>query len=58
MNTDAARIALLGEWMQDKEGENLEFKKAESRFSFTDFCKYCSALAQRRWWADHLWRDQ
>jgi len=45
MTSDAAKIAQLEEWMTDKEGENLEFKKAENRFSFTELCKYCSALA-------------
>ena len=45
MTTNAARVALLEEWMKGKEGENLEFKKAENRYSFTELCKYCSALA-------------
>lgn len=45
MTTDAAMIAQLEEWRKGKEGENLEFKKAENRYSFTELCKYCSALA-------------
>ena len=45
MNIDAAQVALLEQWMQNKEGERLEFKKAENRFSFDDLGKYCSALA-------------
>lgn len=45
MTTHAARVALLEEWMKGKEGENLEFKRAETRFSHTELCKYCSALA-------------
>ena len=45
MTSDAARIALLEEWMRDKEGENLEFKEAKNRFSFEELGQYCSALA-------------
>lgn len=45
MTPNPARVALLEEWMRGKEGENLEFKRAENRFSFTELCQYCSALA-------------
>lgn len=31
---EAGRIAALEEWVRDKEGERLEFKKAENHFSF------------------------
>ncbi len=31
--------------MGDLEGENLEFKEARGRYSLTDLCKYCCALA-------------
>lgn len=42
---EAARIAVLEEWVRDKEGETLEFKEARNRFSFEDLAKYCAALA-------------
>ena len=42
---EAAQIAALEEWIRDKEGERLEFKKAENHFSFEDLAKYCAALA-------------
>lgn len=45
MTTDAAMIAQLEDWMKGKEGEGLEFKKAENSYSFTELCKYCSAVA-------------
>jgi ATP-dependent DNA helicase RecG len=45
MNFDPAKIALLEQWMQGKEGENCEFKKAEGGFHFETLAKYCAALA-------------
>ncbi|MDA0921797.1 MAG: putative DNA binding domain-containing protein [Planctomycetota bacterium] len=45
MSTASAKIAALEEWVQDKEGETLEFKRATNRFDFEDLAKYCSALA-------------
>jgi ATP-dependent DNA helicase RecG len=45
MTSDPAKIALLEEWMQGKEGENLEFKEAKGGFHFENLCKYCCALA-------------
>lgn len=45
MTFDSDQVSLLQQWMQDKEGENCEFKEAKNRFSFTELCQYCSALA-------------
>lgn len=45
MTADAARIALLEQWMQGKEGEHCEFKEAKGGFQFENLCKYCCALA-------------
>lgn len=45
MTTDAARIALLEEWMRGKEGEHCEFKEAKNRYDFEELGKYCCALA-------------
>jgi len=45
MSTATAKIAELEEWIQDKEGETLEFKKAVNRFDFEVLAKYCTALA-------------
>ena len=45
MNTAAARLAALEEWIQDKEGENLEFKSARNNFHFDELTQYCVALA-------------
>lgn len=45
MTSDPAKIALLEEWMQGKEGEHCEFKKAEGGFHFETLSKYCAALA-------------
>ncbi len=45
MSADTAATAALEEWILDKEGENLEFKKAENRFDFEELTKYCVALA-------------
>ena len=45
MIADPAKIALLNEWMNDKEGENLEFKEAKNNFHFETLVKYCCALA-------------
>ncbi len=36
---------MLNGWLQAKEGEHFEFKLAGNGYSFTDLCKYCSALA-------------
>jgi ATP-dependent DNA helicase RecG len=44
-SADAARVALLEEWMRGKEGEHCEFKKASNRYDFGDLAKYCAALA-------------
>ena len=35
----------LQTWMNDKEGEHLEFKEAKNNFHFEDLVKYCIALA-------------
>ena len=53
MTSDAARIALLEEWMRDKEGENLEFKEAKNRFSFEELGQYCYRAGKRRWRQNH-----
>ncbi|OJW27647.1 MAG: transcriptional regulator [Planctomycetales bacterium 71-10] len=45
MSTDPARIALLEEWMRDKEGENLEFKEWKNDGDFEKLARYCCALA-------------
>lgn len=45
MSCDEAKLAMLEEWMRDKEGENLEFKKAERNFHFDSLGRYCAALA-------------
>jgi len=39
------RIVELQSWMQNKEGENQEFKEAKSRFDFEELAKSCCALA-------------
>lgn len=39
------RIIELQSWMQNKEGENQEFKGAKSRFDFEELAKSCCALA-------------
>ena len=41
-------VATLGQWMQDTEGENLEFKEARNRFDFGELTRYCVALANER----------
>jgi len=45
MNPDPSKIDLLEEWMQDKEGEHLEFKEAKGGFHFENLCHYAAALA-------------
>lgn len=35
----------LSDWLDDKEGENLEFKEAKTSFSYERLARYCSALA-------------
>lgn len=40
--TDVATLEL---WMQDTEGENLEFKEARNRYDFEELTQYCVALA-------------
>lgn len=35
----------LGEWMDSKEGEHLEFKEAKQNFQFDKLVDYCAALA-------------
>ncbi|QDT30038.1 Divergent AAA domain protein [Gimesia panareensis] len=38
-------VQMLEQWMQDTEGENLEFKEARNRYDFEELTKYCVALA-------------
>mgnify|MGYP001574232736 FL=1 len=38
-------IEQLDSWLQNQEGLNLEFKKAENSFSNTELFNYCSALS-------------
>ncbi len=38
-------IEQLNSWLKNKEGLNLEFKKAENNFSFKELCNYCAALS-------------
>jgi ATP-dependent DNA helicase RecG len=45
MKADAAKIAQLEQWLAEKEGETLEFKRAEKRFSASKLGQYCAALA-------------
>jgi ATP-dependent DNA helicase RecG len=45
MTFDPAKIASLEEWLQDKEGEHLEFKEWKTKDNFELLCKYCCALA-------------
>ncbi len=45
MSLDPAKIALLEEWLQGKEGEHLEFKEWKTKDDFELLCKYCCALA-------------
>ena len=40
-----ADVQMLERWMQDTEGENLEFKSARNNFHFDELTKYCVALA-------------
>lgn len=41
----ATSIEQLNNWLKNKEGLNLEFKKAENSFSNTELFNYCCALA-------------
>lgn len=45
MAKEAASTAKLDGWLQNKEGERCEFKKAENRYDFEELCKYSAALA-------------
>jgi len=45
MNLDPAKIAVLEEWLQGKEGEHLEFKEWKTKDDFELLCKYVCALA-------------
>jgi len=45
MTAKSTLSAELEAWMQDKEGENQEFKEAKSRFDFEELSKSCCALA-------------
>jgi ATP-dependent DNA helicase RecG len=45
MTAMSIQIADLEAWMQDKEGENQEFKEAKNRFDFEELAKSCCALA-------------
>ena len=45
MTFDPAKIVLLEEWLQSKEGEHLEFKEWKTKDDFELLCKYCCALA-------------
>lgn len=42
---EPTRIAQLEAWLRGKEYECCEFKAATNRFSFTELCQYCAALA-------------
>ena len=39
-------ITTLEGWMQQTEGENLEFKEARNRYDFEQLTQYCVALPQ------------
>lgn len=45
MSFDAAKIAVLEEWLQGKEGEICEFKEWKSKGDFEEAARYCAALA-------------
>lgn len=45
MSHDAQRCALLEAWIEEKEGEILEFKSARKRYDFELLGKYCTAIA-------------
>lgn len=45
MTSNPVKVALLEEWMQGKEGENLEFKEWKTKGDFEQLGKYCCALA-------------
>lgn len=45
MSTASAKVSALEEWIREKEGETLEFKRAADRFDFEELAKYCAALA-------------
>src|ERR1700733_12695746 len=45
MTFDPAKIALLDEWLQGKEGEHLEFKEWKTKDDFELLGRYCCALA-------------
>jgi len=35
-------------WLQDCEGEHLEFKEAKNRYDFEELTRYCVALANEQ----------
>lgn len=43
--SDAETLRRLEEWMNDLEGERLEFKEAKNRYDFTELTRYLCALA-------------
>jgi len=45
MSLDPAKIALLEEWLQGKEGEHFEFKEWKTKDDFELLARYCCALA-------------
>ena len=45
MMSNSERIHALEGWLSEKEGEVLEFKKAENRYDFEELTNYCVALA-------------
>lgn len=45
MSAAVNRIAALESWIEEKEGEILEFKSARNRYDFELMAKYCTALA-------------
>lgn len=45
MKSSPDRIAILEEWIKEKEGEKLEFKSARGAYQFDELIQYCVALA-------------
>ena len=45
MNSSMTDAATLERWLQEPEGENLEFKSASGGFHFNELTRYCVAIA-------------
>ena len=39
------QLEMLSQWLEEKEGEHVEFKEARANYSFEELAKYCCALA-------------